>query len=75
MTTPFTSADEANDSLLERLERALIAGRLDRRGFMRAAAATGFSTLGLSAIADELRLRRGWHRHGCLRISGAFGNA
>jgi choline dehydrogenase len=54
MTTPFTSADEANDSLLERLERALIAGRLDRRGFMRAAAATGFSTLGLSAIADEL---------------------
>jgi choline dehydrogenase len=54
MTTPFKSAKEANDSLLERLERALIAGRLDRRGFMRAAAATGFSTLGLSAIADEL---------------------
>jgi choline dehydrogenase len=43
-----------NDGLLERLERALIAGRLDRRGFMRAAAATGFGLTGLSVLADEL---------------------
>jgi choline dehydrogenase len=47
-------ADSLNDGLLERLERALISGRLSRRGFIRAAAATGFSTMGLSALADEL---------------------
>jgi choline dehydrogenase len=54
MNIRFESADQPNDGLLERLERALIAGRLDRRGFMRAAAATGFGAIGLGAIADEL---------------------
>ena len=43
-----------NDTLMERLERALIAGRLNRRGFIRAATAAGFGSLGLSALADEL---------------------
>lgn len=42
MTQHIDTYSEPNDGLLERLERALIAGRLDRRGFMRAAAATGF---------------------------------
>jgi choline dehydrogenase len=46
--------DEPNDTLMERLERALIAGRLNRRGFMRAATAAGFGTMGLSALADQL---------------------
>ena len=41
------------DSLLDRLERALIAGRLSRRGFMRAAAAAGLGSAGLPALADE----------------------
>jgi choline dehydrogenase len=54
MNNRINEADSLNDGLLERLERALISGRLDRRGFMRAAAATGFSTLGLNALADEL---------------------
>jgi choline dehydrogenase len=45
---------EPNDGLLEHLERALIAGRLSRRGFMRAATAAGFGTVGLQALADEL---------------------
>jgi choline dehydrogenase len=42
------------DALLERLERALIAGRMSRRGFMRAAMAAGFASVGLSALAGEL---------------------
>jgi choline dehydrogenase len=46
--------DAAHDGLLENLERALIAGRLNRRGFMRAATAAGLATTGLSALADEL---------------------
>ena len=54
MKNRINEADSLNDGLLERLERALISGRLNRRGFMRAAAATGFSTLGLNALADEL---------------------
>ena len=43
-----------SDGLLEQLERALISGRMNRRGFMRAATAAGFSSVGLSALADEL---------------------
>jgi choline dehydrogenase len=54
MKNRINPASEPNDGLLEHLERALIAGRLDRRGFMRAATATGFGALGLHALADEL---------------------
>ena len=54
MTQHIDTYSEPNDGLLERLERALIAGRLDRRGFMRAAAATGFGLTGLGVLADEL---------------------
>jgi choline dehydrogenase len=54
MNTESQYPNAPSDGLLEHLERALIAGRTSRRGFMRAAAATGFSTLGLSALADEL---------------------
>ncbi|MGS0755310.1 twin-arginine translocation signal domain-containing protein [Roseateles sp. GG27B] len=48
------SDDEVSDRLLDRLERALIAGRVNRRGFLRAAAAAGLSASGLQAWADEL---------------------
>lgn len=56
MTMNFNSKtpNAPSDGLLEHLERALIAGRMNRRGFMRAATAAGFSTVGLSALADEL---------------------
>jgi choline dehydrogenase len=50
----ITAPGEANDRLLENLERGLISGRLNRRGFMKAAVAAGFSSVGLSALADEL---------------------
>ncbi len=42
------------DGLLEHLERALIADRMSRRSFMRAATAAGFATAGLPVLADEL---------------------
>jgi len=42
------------DSLQERLEHALITGRLSRRGFIRAVMAAGLTTTGLHALADEL---------------------
>jgi choline dehydrogenase len=48
------SAMSDPDALLDRLERALIAGRMDRRNFIRAVAAAGLATSGLSAWADEL---------------------
>lgn len=48
---PTTSADA---TWLERLEHALMAGRLNRRGFIRAATAAGLSGAGLQALADEL---------------------
>jgi choline dehydrogenase len=51
-------SSEINDGLLERLERSLIAGRLDRRAFLRAASATGFSMVGVNALADELDAAR-----------------
>jgi len=42
------------DAALEMLERALIAGRLDRRGFIRAVTAAGLASAALPALADEL---------------------
>ena len=42
------------ESTLERLERAAIAGKLDRRSFLKAAAAAGASAMALPALADEL---------------------
>lgn len=43
-----------NQTLLDRLEHALIAGRISRRGFMRAAAAAGLAGSSLHVLADEL---------------------
>jgi choline dehydrogenase len=46
------------DATLDQLERSLIAGRLDRRGFIKAVMATGLATTGLHAWADELDAMR-----------------
>lgn len=59
MRLPHPTHNETlDDSLLDRLERALIAGRLDRRGFLKAAAAAGFAGTALHALADELDAAR-----------------
>jgi choline dehydrogenase len=39
---------------LERLEHALVTGRIDRRGFVRLSVAAGFGSVAMSALADEL---------------------
>ena len=44
---------EVQDQVLENLERRFIAGRLDRRSFIRAAVAAGVAVAGLPALADE----------------------
>jgi len=44
--------------LLERLERSLLAGRIDRRTFLRSATAAGLAVAGLPALADELDAAR-----------------
>lgn len=54
MNTHPSTQNAPSDSLLEQLERALIAGRISRRNFLRIATAAGFSTVGLQALADEL---------------------
>lgn len=51
---PHRDIPASDESLLQRLEHALIAGRLNRRGFMRAVTAAGLATTGLSVVADEL---------------------
>lgn len=48
---PYETADQ---SLLDRLEHALMAGRISRRNFIRAAAAAGLAGNSLQVLADEL---------------------
>ena len=49
--TPWHALDQ---TLQDRLEHALIAGRISRRGFIRAAAAAGLAGSSLQVLADEL---------------------
>ena len=46
--------DAMDQTLQDRLEHALIAGRISRRNFIRAAAAAGLAGNSLYALADEL---------------------
>lgn len=46
--------EPADPNLLDRLEHALMAGRISRRGFIRAAAAAGLAGSSLHVLADEL---------------------
>ena len=45
---------DLDTALFDRLEKAMLAGRLSRRGFIAAAAAAGFGGHSLQALADEL---------------------
>ena len=51
---PYAGGTVDADSHFERLEHCLITGRIDRRSFIRGAAALGLSTAGIHALADEL---------------------
>lgn len=50
----FTSSMQDPDGMIERLEHALINGRMSRRGFIQAVTAAGLATVGLPSLADEL---------------------
>jgi len=51
---PGATQPQEADARLDHLERALIAGRLNRRTFLQAAAAAAIPATGLSALADAL---------------------
>jgi choline dehydrogenase len=51
---PISPLGTPDQNWLDRLEHALIAGRISRRGFMRAAAAAGLAGSSLQVLADEL---------------------
>ena len=72
MTIDSKTPNAPPDSLLEHLERALIAGRMSRRGFMRTATAAGFATAGLSALADELDAIRANQNERSAKVQGAY---
>ncbi|MBC2768365.1 GMC family oxidoreductase [Pusillimonas minor] len=48
------NCDGKTDSLMDRLERSLISGKITRRRFMMGAVALGFAGNSLAALADEL---------------------
>ena len=50
-SNPYETPDQ---TLLDRLEHALLAGRISRRSFIRAAAAAGLAGSSLQVLADEL---------------------
>ena len=52
--SPSNPYDTTDEPLLDRLEHALMAGRISRRGFIRAAAAAGLAGSSLQVLADEL---------------------
>jgi choline dehydrogenase len=52
--TPHHSPEAADQTSLDRLEHALIAGRITRRGFIQAAAAAGLVGSSVHVLADEL---------------------
>jgi choline dehydrogenase len=58
--------------MMERLEHALIAGRINRRGFIRAAAAAGLAGSGLNVLADELDAIRANQAERAKRLKSAY---
>ena len=58
MQTSGSTVGPQIDTLQEHLERALIAGKISRRAFVRSLTAAGLATTGLSSLADELDAMR-----------------
>jgi choline dehydrogenase len=64
--------DAPDQTLLDRLEHALIAGRISRRGFIRAAAAAGLAGSGLHVLADELDAIRANQAERAKKLKAAY---
>jgi choline dehydrogenase len=60
------------DATLDRLERQLIAGRIDRRVFIKAVTASGLATTGVLAWADELDAIRANQGERAKKLNGAY---
>jgi choline dehydrogenase len=67
--TPWHTQDQ---TLQDRLEHALIAGRISRRGFIRAAAAAGLAGSSLHALADELDAVRANQAERAKKLQAAY---
>ena len=67
--TPWHALDQ---TLQDRLEHALIAGRISRRGFIRAAAAAGLAGSSLHALADELDAIRANQAERAKKLQAAY---
>jgi choline dehydrogenase len=69
---PISPLGTPDQSLLDRLEHALIAGRISRRGFMRAAAAAGLAGSSLHVLADELDAIRANQAERARKLQAAY---
>jgi choline dehydrogenase len=70
--THLQSAGAHDDTLLDRLERSLIAGRISRRSFIRAAAAAGLAGSSLPVLADELDAIRANQSERAKKLQSAY---
>jgi choline dehydrogenase len=68
-SSPWGALDQ---NLLDRLEHSLIAGRISRRGFIRAAAAAGLAGTSLHALADELDAIRANQAERARKLAAAY---
>ncbi len=68
-SNPWEPPDQ---NLLDRLERALIAGRISRRDFIRAAAAAGLAGSSLHVLADEMDAIRANQAERALKLRAAY---
>ncbi|HNW62924.1 MAG TPA: GMC family oxidoreductase N-terminal domain-containing protein [Piscinibacter sp.] len=69
---PISPLGTPDQNLLDRLEHALIAGRISRRGFMRAAAAAGLAGSSLHVLADELDAIRANQTERAKKLQAAY---
>jgi choline dehydrogenase len=67
-----TAPDTPDLSMLDRLEHALIAGRINRRSFIRAAAAAGLAGSSLHVLADELDAIRANQNERAKKLKSAY---
>jgi choline dehydrogenase len=68
----INSCETPDQTLLDRLEHALIAGRISRRGFIRAAAAAGLAGSSLHVLADELDAIRANQAERAKKLESAY---